>query len=76
MGPMDAITEGTPLEIVDALGRTFPKRALSAVERSGLYPVVWACSEDEWAKAAREGREPDPETFPWPLEQVRVGALA
>lgn len=71
MCPVPAISEGTTFEVIDALGRTFRKRALSGVEATGAYKAVWACSEDEWETARREGRSPEPEPFPWPLQSVR-----
>lgn len=73
---MSEITEGTPIEVTDALGRTFTKRALSPVESTGAYPAVWACSDAEWAAADIEARDPEPEPFPWPLASIRVLALA
>lgn len=73
---MDAITAGTPIEVTDALGRTFTKRALTDVERAGRYPAVWACSEDEWLDAERDGRDPEAEPFPWPLRSVRALSYA
>jgi hypothetical protein len=72
---MDAIQQGSKIEVTDALGRTFAKRAVSAVERGGRFPVVWACSEDEWVSAEQEGREPEPEPFPWPARTVRILSL-
>lgn len=73
---MDPITEGAAIEVADALGRTFVKRALSSVETTGSYAAVWACSEDEWRVAHAEGREPAPEPFPWPLDAIKVLSLS
>lgn len=70
--PMEAIEKGTLIEVTDALGRTFRKRAVSPIEDEGSFPVVWACSEDEWASAVNEGREPEAEPFPWPARSLRV----
>lgn len=69
---MDGIEKGTHIEVVDALGRKFSKRALSPVQSAGRFAALWACSEDEWADAEREGRSPEPEPFPWPVRSVRV----
>jgi hypothetical protein len=69
---MDQLQQGNHIEVTDALGRVFEKRALSGLEASGKFPVVWACSVVEWDAAASEAREPEPEPFPWPLRSVRV----
>lgn len=71
---MDAIEVGLGIEVTDAFGHTYRKRALSAVEDAGRFPVVWACSEEEWESAQREGREPEPELFPWPLASIEAAA--
>lgn len=73
---MDAIGVGREIEVRDAFGRTYRKRALSAVEDAGRFPVVWACSEEEWESAQQEGREPEPELFPWPLASIEASAHA
>jgi hypothetical protein len=67
---MDAIEKGTEIQVVDALGHRRAKRVLAEVH-GGSYPAVWACSDDEWKAAQLDGRDPEPEPFPWP---VRVGA--
>lgn len=72
---MSDISEGTRFDVTDALGRTFRKRALSGVDEAGAYPVVWACSEEEWDDANAHGRTADPEPFPWPLTSIQVLAL-
>lgn len=72
MSVMDEIEVGAQIEVTDALGRVFVKRALSGVMTEGQFPAVWACSADEWAAAEAEGREPEPEPFPWPMASVRV----
>jgi hypothetical protein len=33
------------------------------------FMVVRVCTEDEWASATAEGREP--QSTPWPVEDVR-----
>lgn len=72
MLPMAQLREGDHIEVTDALGRVFRKRALSDVEEGGRFPVVWACSLEEWDAATSDGTEPEPEPFPWPLRSVRV----
>jgi hypothetical protein len=69
---MDAIGAGALIEVMDAAGRPFTKRAISGVENHGRFPVVWACSEQEWASAEAEAREPEAEAFPWPVSSIRV----
>lgn len=54
----------------DAAGRTLTRRATSRVEPGHTFPVVWACREEEWEAAHLEGREP--ESVPWPADDVRV----
>ena len=73
---METIQPGVQIEVTDALGRTLLKRALSEIEDDGQFAVVWACSEDEWVAASSEGREPRPDPFPWPVEDVKVLAAS
>lgn len=73
---MEELKQGDHIEVTDALGRVFEKRALSGVEANGKFPVVWACSVAEWEAAAREDREPEPEPFPWPVRSVRALEVA
>lgn len=72
---MDHMRQGDAVEVTDALGRCFSKRVLGPVDPPGRYPAVWLCSEEEWAAAMREAREPEPEPFPWPLGSVRMPVL-
>jgi hypothetical protein len=44
------------------------RRALGDVVMGHDFPVVWVCTETEWAAAEAEGR--DPEGVPWPAEDV------
>lgn len=67
---MDAMRRGDAVEVTDALGRRFSKRALMPVEPPGHYPAIWLCSEEEWVAAVRDGRDPEPEPFPWPLASI------
>jgi hypothetical protein len=46
------------------------RRAITGVVDGYDFPVVWVCTEDEWARYQSEGREPD--RIPWPAEEVRV----
>jgi hypothetical protein len=45
-------------------------KALGGVIAGGDFAVVWVCSEDEWATAKAEGREP--QGIPWPADSVKV----
>ncbi len=73
---MQTIQPGVQIEVTDALGRTLLKRAVSEVDDHGAFPVVWACSENEWSEAQAEDRAANPDPFPWPLDSVRVIELA
>lgn len=52
---MEPIEKGTQIEVTDALGRRFSKRALTGINRGGDFESVWACSEEEWSAAEAEG---------------------
>jgi hypothetical protein len=65
---MDQFSVGDLLVVRDAGGRKFRKRALGPAVPGHNFTVVWMCSEDEWAAARAEGREPDGR--PWPVEDI------
>lgn len=65
---MDVFNMGDVLVVRDAGGRKFRKRALGPAVYGHDFMVVWMCSEDEWASAMTEGREPDGR--PWPVEDI------
>lgn len=73
---MEPIEKGTQIEVTDALGRRFSKRALTGINRGGDFESVWACSEEEWSAAEAEGRDPEPELFPWPVRSIRILEIA
>jgi hypothetical protein len=66
---------GDLIEVTDAGGVVRSKRVLASAEGS-RFLAVWACSEEEWAAAQGEGREPDAEPFPWPLDSARLVVAA
>jgi hypothetical protein len=45
-------------------------RALGGVVAGGDFAVVWVCTEQEWATAEHEAR--DPKGIPWPAEDVKL----
>jgi hypothetical protein len=44
-------------------------RAMSGVVPGHSFPVVWVCTEEDWATAQSQGIEPD--GVPWPAEDVQ-----
>lgn len=69
-GDMDVveIQPGKTVLVRDAWGATLTKRAVTGVTAGRDFAVVWACRQEEWEAAEREGREP--EALPWPAEDV------
>jgi hypothetical protein len=61
---------GQQIEVRDAFGNTLRRVATGPVDPGYDFAVVWACREEEWTAAEGEGREP--ESTPWPIEDVRV----
>lgn len=64
------IERGMRVKVRNADGAELTKVALTGTVMGDDFPVVWACREDEWAKAQTEGR--DPEGLPWPAEDVTL----
>jgi hypothetical protein len=64
------VKSGDPIIVRDALGNELPRRATSSIDPGDEFAVVWACREEEWLAAIAESREPD--STPWPLEDVQV----
>ena len=69
---MGEFKRGDLITVRDGRGRELRKRALGPVTQGGSFEVVWACREEEWLAANREGREP--EGMPWPVEDVSLAA--
>src|ERR1700704_206112 len=64
------VKSGDQIIVRDALGQDLPRRATSAADPGDEFTVVWACREEEWEAALAEHREP--ESVPWPIEEVHV----
>ena len=50
--------------------RELQRVAASEVVDGADFPVVWICTEEEWASAHFEGR--DPAAWPWPAEDIEL----
>lgn len=68
---MDTLTiaAGTLVEARTAFGNVVRRRAVGSPEMSD-FVIVKLSTEEEWATALREGR--DPAWVPWPIEDVSV----
>jgi hypothetical protein len=64
------IRPGIRVRVRGGSGRKLVKRAVTGVVDGRDFPVVRACSEEEWTLAQREGREPD--GVAWPAEDVEA----
>ncbi|HVQ57375.1 MAG TPA: hypothetical protein VMS60_00570 [Solirubrobacterales bacterium] len=64
------IKRGDQVVAASADGVDRELRALGGVVRGGDFAVVWVCTEQEWATAEGEGR--DPQGVPWPAEDVKL----
>jgi hypothetical protein len=67
---MAMIEPGSKVLARSAFDELLERRAVTAVQPGHDFPVVWVCSEEEWQRAAAEGREP--EGLPWPAEDVQL----
>jgi hypothetical protein len=67
---MISLYRGACVTVETADHRRLPFRAVTAVVDGHDFPVVWVCSEKEWAAANSEGREP--QALPWPVEAVEL----
>lgn len=68
------VQPGDHLEVRTALNEWIRRRAVTSVETGYDFLVVWVCSEEEWAAAQNDGREPDAD--PWPADEVRQAEAA
>lgn len=68
------LAAGQPISVLTSHGHRVERVAVRGVEPGYDFPVVWACSADEWVLAQAEAREPD--AFPFPAEDVAVLADA
>ena len=55
---------GDRVRVKTAFGNYLPKRAVTDVIKGDLIEVVRLCSEEEWAAAQRDQREPASTPFP------------
>jgi hypothetical protein len=65
---MLTVMPGSKIQVRDFGGRRLIRRAVTGVIAGQRFPVVWACSEQEWHRAQEESREPD--GMPWPADVV------
>ena len=64
------IEPGALLDARTASGSLVRVRAVSKPQRGRDFPVVWVCTESEYARALGVSEEPD--ALPWPLDAVTV----
>lgn len=64
------IKRGDRVKAASADGVERQLRALGGVVAGGDFAVVWVCTEQEWATAEGDGREP--QGVPWPAEDVKL----
>jgi len=64
-----AISAGDPVEVTTAYDERLVMRALTGPQPGVDFPVVWVCTEEEYARATSVGDEPD--SLPWPLSALR-----
>ena len=67
---MSEVQRGDRVLAASADGITRQLRATSGVIAGGDFAVVWVCTENEWAAAQAEDR--DPEGIPWPADDIKV----
>ena len=60
---------GMAVTVRTADGKELARVAVSGVVDGADFPVVWVCSEEEWAAAHGSGNVPT--ALPWPAEDVR-----
>ena len=64
------IQRGSRVLVRTAFDELVERRALSGVEAGVDFPVVWVCTEEEWAVVERG--ETSAEGDPWPAEDVSL----
>lgn len=67
MGSM-SIQRGDLVDATTARGVTVQMRALGKPVRGRDFPVVWLCTEEQWARAKAANEEVA--GVPWPLDAV------
>lgn len=66
----DAIQRGSLVEATTANNEVIRMIAISGPIRGRDFPVVWVCTEGEWAEALEANEEPD--GLPWPMTAIRI----
>ena len=64
------IQAGTRVLVRTAFDDLIEWRALSGIEPGIDFPVVWVCTEEEWAEAQQAGAQVEGD--PWPAEDVSL----
>lgn len=64
------IRAGTLLDCETAGGGHVHMIALGSVTQGYDFPVVWVCTQEEWARAQEAQDEAD--GIPWPYSSLRV----
>jgi hypothetical protein len=65
---MQDIKPGDQVRALTATKQWIPLRATTAVTDGVDFPVVWLCSDEEWANLDDDDRS----VIPWPAEAVEV----
>lgn len=65
---MQNIKPGDEVRALTATKQWIPLRATTTVTDGVDFPVVWLCSDDDWANLD----EGDRSAIPWPAEAVKV----
>lgn len=68
------IRPGDLVVVRTAFGNEAQKRAVTGVVKGSDFLIVRVCPPEEWDAAIRTGREP--QSVPWPAEDVRLAELA
>jgi hypothetical protein len=66
----NVINYGARVIVIDAVGKRHTRIALSGVMMGEDFPIVWACRDDEFEAAQRDGRAPA--GVPWPAGDVVI----
>jgi hypothetical protein len=66
------INPGDVVTVITADGQHLPRRAASEILSGYDFPVVMVCTEEEWAAAAEDRRDPD--TLAWPVTAIEEAA--
>lgn len=64
-----AITPAAVVEVTTATDDVLLMRALSGPVQGRDFPIVWVCTEDEFARA--QAAHEDPHRIPWPVNAVK-----